>query len=396
MVSQARATGGQAGHVGLRGRVTQQRLEQDGDQVGCVGEAVRDRAALGHVGEQREGQRVTPAQLEQPRPVLPRDAGPGQAGPRCRSRRGARGDRPRPGAASPGRCATRRRAARGQPAPRRPRPAGTARTPGAASRRWHRAARTRPRAARSRRRTRAGGGTGGAGGLDGLAETVRRRVDLAPVQQDRGPPGGAGAGTASRAAAWSCRCRLGRGRTAPAAARGRPAHGRRPAARIARPTKLCRRAWSMTSPRLVAATSSVSTPGEHKARCQFRSRGQRRAASRGRPQPGGDIGEDLDVILVLEGEGKGERHLVDLAEGGVSPEPFGELRGGPDEIGREQQARWPRVPQPSRRCWSGSSSRSGRPTEPTAGWPRRTTSGGPGPERAAGPGRRTPRSLRCR
>ena len=64
--------------MGLRGRVTQDRLEQDGDQVGYVGEAVRDGTALSRVGEQRECQRVAPAQLQQPLPVRCRDAGPGQ------------------------------------------------------------------------------------------------------------------------------------------------------------------------------------------------------------------------------------------------------------------------------------------------------------------------------
>jgi hypothetical protein len=38
------------------------------------------------------------------------------------------------------------------------------------------------------------GGMGGVSGLDRLAETVRRRIDLAPVQQYRDPPGCAGAG----------------------------------------------------------------------------------------------------------------------------------------------------------------------------------------------------------
>jgi hypothetical protein len=27
---------------------------------------------------------------------------------------------------------------------------------------------------------------------------------------------------------------------------------------------------------------------------------------------GGDISEDLDIILIVEGEGQGERHLADL------------------------------------------------------------------------------------
>ena len=38
------------------------------------------------------------------------------------------------------------------------------------------------------------GGMNGAGGLGGLAETVRRGIDLAPVQQSRGPPSGASTG----------------------------------------------------------------------------------------------------------------------------------------------------------------------------------------------------------
>jgi hypothetical protein len=36
-----------------------------------------------------------------------------------------------------------------------------------------------------------------------------------------------------------------------------------------------------------------------------------------RPEPSGDIGQDLDVVLVVETERKRERDLVDLPECGV-------------------------------------------------------------------------------
>ena len=71
-------------------------------------------------------------------------------------------------------------------------------------------------------------------------------------------------------------------------------------------------------------------------------RGRRPAESRAELR--GDIGEDLHVVLVVEGERKGERHLVDLLKGRVRPELPGDLRGGPDEIWREQHAAGQEVP----------------------------------------------------
>ena len=46
----------------------------------------------------------------------------------------------------------------------------------------------------------------------------------------------------------------------------------------------------------------------------------------GRAELGGDVGEDLHVVVVLEAERQRERDLVDLAEGGVGVELLGDLR----------------------------------------------------------------------
>jgi len=70
--------GRQAGHVSLGGRVPQQRLEQHRDQVGYVGETLRDGAAAGHVGQQRERQWVATPQHQQPLPARLGDADPGE------------------------------------------------------------------------------------------------------------------------------------------------------------------------------------------------------------------------------------------------------------------------------------------------------------------------------
>nr|BFE74224.1 hypothetical protein GCM10020092_075250 [Actinoplanes digitatis] len=64
--------------MSLRGRVPQQRLEQGRDEIGYLGEGRRDGTAPGHVGQQRERQRVAAAQGLQPLPPRLRDTGPGQ------------------------------------------------------------------------------------------------------------------------------------------------------------------------------------------------------------------------------------------------------------------------------------------------------------------------------
>ena len=55
--------------MGVRGRITQQRLKQNRNQIGHLGQAVWDRTAVSHVGQQRERQRVAPTQPQQPPPV---------------------------------------------------------------------------------------------------------------------------------------------------------------------------------------------------------------------------------------------------------------------------------------------------------------------------------------
>ena len=203
------------------GRVAQQRLEQDRDQIGYVGEVSGTGTGPSRVGQQRQCQRVAAAQLQQPLPVRLGDAGPGQQVARCRPRRGGRGDGPRPPAASPGRCATAAAGARGRRAPRRRRRPGTAGSRGAASRRsapscsYPSTSSTVPlcppsaRAPWAAERRRRPGPPG-----EARPATDRSRArPAAPWSARRREPG-----RASRAAAWSCRCRPGRARTALAAA----------------------------------------------------------------------------------------------------------------------------------------------------------------------------------
>src|SRR6201999_2146203 len=67
-------------------------------------------------------------------------------------------------------------------------------------------------------------------------------------------------------------------------------------------------------------------------------RSRRRVPAQGRAQVGGEVGQDLDVVLVGEGEGEGEGDLVDLAGGGGGVEAVGQLGGGADEVGGEEHA----------------------------------------------------------
>jgi hypothetical protein len=46
-----------------------------------------------------------------------------------------------------------------------------------------------------------------------------------------------------------------------------------------------------------------------------------------RPEPAGDVGQDLDVVLVVEAERQGERDLPDLAKAGVIVQRLGDLAG---------------------------------------------------------------------
>lgn len=61
-----------------------------------------------------------------------------------------------------------------------------------------------------------------------------------------------------------------------------------------------------------------------------------RVPAEGRTQLGGNVGEDLDVVLVLEAERKRERHFIDLLESRVCVELLSDLIAGADEIGRKQ------------------------------------------------------------
>jgi hypothetical protein len=172
--------GRQADHVRLRGRVTQERLQQGGDQIGYIGEAVRDRAALGHVGEQREGEWMAPAEHHQPLPVGGRDTGPGEqlraVGVVEMVERVDRHHLTPARVGAPGGC---RRLAAGE-------------DHNAVGRQGRDELLAQPAVEgaellvpvdQQHRPT--------ARGPDGVGESVRRRVDLAPVQQYRGPLGDA-------------------------------------------------------------------------------------------------------------------------------------------------------------------------------------------------------------
>src|SRR3954454_12801951 len=50
-----------------------------------------------------------------------------------------------------------------------------------------------------------------------------------------------------------------------------------------------------------------------------------------------DVGEDLDVVVVLEAERQGEDGLADLAEARVRVEGFGDLLGGAHQVLGEEQ-----------------------------------------------------------
>lgn len=50
----------------------------------------------------------------------------------------------------------------------------------------------------------------------------------------------------------------------------------------------------------------------------------------------GHVGQDLHIVLVREGERKGERHFLDFAEGGVRMQPLGNRLAGAHQVGREQ------------------------------------------------------------
>ena len=52
---------------------------------------------------------------------------------------------------------------------------------------------------------------------------------------------------------------------------------------------------------------------------------------------GGDVGEELHVVLVLEAERQREDDLAHLAEAGVRVEGLGDLLGGAEQVLGEQQ-----------------------------------------------------------
>src|SRR3954467_14408578 len=66
---------------------------------------------------------------------------------------------------------------------------------------------------------------------------------------------------------------------------------------------------------------------------------------------GRDVGEQLDVVLVLEAERQREDDLADLAEAGVRVEGLGDLLGGAHQVlGEEQLARALRDADAGRAC----------------------------------------------
>src|SRR3954469_25799628 len=74
----------------------------------------------------------------------------------------------------------------------------------------------------------------------------------------------------------------------------------------------------------------------------------RRLPAESRTENGCKVGEDLYVVLVVKAERKGEGHLIDLAEGSVGVQPFGDLGRAADDVlgehhaGRPLRARRPR------------------------------------------------------
>ena len=107
-------------------------------------------------------------------------------------------------------------------------------------------------------------------------------------------------------------------RAAPLGRAGRGPGGGRPAAR---PVPRARR--RLPAPRRALARHrgdrAMIEHAAHPADPSGRAPAERRA------EPGGDVGEDLHVVLVLEGERQRERDLVDLPERGVRVEPLGDL-----------------------------------------------------------------------
>src|SRR6476620_10346324 len=58
------------------------------------------------------------------------------------------------------------------------------------------------------------------------------------------------------------------------------------------------------------------------------------------PERFGDVGNDLEVILLVEGERQRERDLVGALEAGMGVQRVGEFVGGPYVVGGEQHAAW--------------------------------------------------------
>jgi hypothetical protein len=65
------------------------------------------------------------------------------------------------------------------------------------------------------------------------------------------------------------------------------------------------------------------------------SRSAGRAPAELRAESGGDVGENLNVVGVVEGKREGERDLGDLPERRMSVQLFGDLGGRAEQIGRK-------------------------------------------------------------
>ena len=268
--------GRQPDRVRLAGNLAHDALEQRGHQVGGVGQFSRERALGRGVGEQGQGQGMSPRQRQHT--GVPFGGHPGtDAGTPC--------SRPRSGtpAGTPRRVpATRADAARRDPArpgrrvpPPRQRE-GREAVPGASTHRPPSAARSgrRGEPERAGRRTapsgRAARGPGRRAPRPGRDRPPGRRS--APPA---GPPPVRAPGTGR--AASTCRCRRRRGPGTPGATTGRPRRRRKPPAPRSRPTNVRLPAASSTSPSRIVATHQARPSSDRTARDWHRIAPRRRA-----------------------------------------------------------------------------------------------------------------------
>ena len=171
-------------------------------------------------------------------------------------------------------------------------------------------------------------------GRAGARPAHRRRLRLLRRRRHRLHRRDAGrpAGEAGRAGAQVPAVRRRRPARAAARAEGR-ALGHPQARRRGRLRRVDRRRPDAAPDLARAAAGQVARPGGPGNLGRSRARG---APAQGRAETGGQVGQDLLVVLGPEGERQRERHLLDLAERRVRLQPLGQLVRRPDQIGGEQ------------------------------------------------------------